>query len=353
VVTAQPKSWPASVTPAQALGYLLAHHVPRSFLPDALHLMREAAGWSPPSGRQPAVMTVTPAMARPWVQAAARHARSLGPPPGLSDLLAVLGDGIIRTDHAARTALADAGAGELANPRVLIDFAGWCGVDPPFSVLPVGTRRQRKVSAYLRDPEDLTRARAIVATEGREYGLISAATALERLAAQGLRLDSGADSQGLRDLLGISGTEHWWWPRPGVVTPLTTAMDRLHALRTPVALVDVPPAVERIPRRRRAHISGQWPLAVDGIRAWANAHPGWHVNDQDAIEPQGPHHGAHRHDHLIAAALTGRELSWKDLHRVLIEAGLSPPTAGAAILYSPAARRTGTGYTFIGDHRPT
>jgi hypothetical protein len=70
-----PTQWPASVDPAQALGYLPARQVPSRHLPEGLVLIREAAGWEPrPRDRLMDWTDVTSSRARAWVRTAAGHA---------------------------------------------------------------------------------------------------------------------------------------------------------------------------------------------------------------------------------------------------------------------------------------
>jgi hypothetical protein len=57
----------------------------------------------------------------------------------------------------------------------------------------------------------------------------------------------------------------------------------------------------------------------------------------------------HPHDRLIKAALTRKYLSWNELHQTLGRAGLTGPTAAAAIYKSPLLRRHARkGYYLIG-----
>jgi len=243
VPTALPTRWPASVTPAQALGYLLARHIPIARLPQGLTLIREAAGWRPRAGLTSPDLGMHPFTVRTWLYAARDHARILGPPPGLTDLLAVLGDGKIRTAARARSLLQ--GADELADPRILADFAGWCGVDPGFEVLPQARRGSVPAQFVVPQAADLTRARKIVDLLIRRYGLTTADRALQRLADEGLRIDAGNDAQALRDLLGTGGYSAWLWPRRDVASPLTAAMARLRALGVPIPVEQLPVAIAR------------------------------------------------------------------------------------------------------------
>jgi hypothetical protein len=337
--------WPASANPSQALGYLIARHVPPAMLPDGLRLVREAAGW--PSDRHGSTewWDLRVGHARPWLAAAQQHARILGPPPGTADLLGILGDGVIRTATAARAALQSAGAGELADPRVLVDFARWCGADTPFTVLPLGVRRGRRVRAYLTDPADLARARAIAATRARHYGLVESAQVLRQVSAQRIRIDHADDEEAMCDLLGVTGGDGWMWPRRPVTTPLTKAMDRIRAHGHPIPVQQISAAIARNPRKRLPPVEGAWPLPLTAIRAWATAHPHWVLGADGVLTPTGPIPALHPHDHTITGILiVGQELSWADLRNALVQAGMSAPTAAAMILYSPycGARRAGT-----------
>ena len=232
-----------------------------------------------------------------------------------------------------------------------MDFARWCGADPPFHVLSLGTRAGRTGRAYLHDPSALQRARTITDQAMREYGIIAADTAMRHLSAAGIHLEA-ATSQDLRDLLAVAGDPDWWWPRRGAVTPLTTALYRIHALAIPVPLEQIPDAVARIPRRRRPIVTGEWPLAVAALRAWAATRPEWRLTDTTTIEPLDPQPVSHLHDRAIIAALRGRELTWKDLRHRLTDTGMTAPTAAAAILYSSLLHRTPQGYTLLGTPAP-
>jgi hypothetical protein len=348
-----PTRWPASVTPSQALGYLLARHVPPARLPEALTLVREAAGWLPPIGIQSADLGMHRATVRSWMYAARDHARLLGPPPGLAELLAVLGDGVIRTAARARAALEAAGAEELADPRILADFASWCNADVAFEVLPPALRRTAKAEFVVPDAATLTRARRIVSTVIRRYGLSTVNTVLDRLTEEGIQIDAGNDAQALRDLLGTGGYSAWLWPRRDISTPLTTAMTRLGALGIRIPVEQIPVAVARSSQKRWPRVPGEWPPPVEAIRAWVNAREDWRLTGNDEVEPIGPLPEIHPHDRLILDILAGSQLHWTDLHQALKDAGLTSPTAGAAIYKSPLLRRRGrNGYFLVGERDP-
>jgi hypothetical protein len=385
--------WPASVTPGQALGYLLARHVPISRLPEGLRLVREAAGWLPPVGLHSPDLGMHQATVRSWMYAAREHALILGPPPGLSELLTVLGDGVIHSAARARSALEAAEAGELTNPRMLADFARWCGVDVPFVVLPPAARRYRPAEVIVPEADDLTRARRTVATLSRSSGLITVTRALHGLADKGIRVDAGNDAQAVRELLDSAGYSAWLWPKGEVATPLTTTLARIGTLPGPVPVEQIPAAVARTFQKRRPPLPGEWPLPVEAIRAWVRASPSWRLTTDDEIEPVGPRPAPEPHDELIRAVLSapelpgpelpgpdlsgpqlsapgvsapevsapelpaarpsGKELNWTQLHRALKAAGLPSPTAGAVIRRSPLLRRTPDGYVLLGPEEST
>jgi hypothetical protein len=350
--------WPASVTPAQALGYLLARHVPISRLPDGLQLVRQAAGWLPPVGLHSPDLGMHQATVRSWMYAAREHALILGPPPGLNELLTVLGDGVIHSAERARSALEAAEAGELTNPRMLADFARWCGVEVPFAVLPPAARRYRPAEVIVPEAEDLTRARRTVATLSRGSGLITVNRAFQGLAEKGMRVDAGNDAQALRDLLDSAGYSAWLWPKGEVATPLTTTLARISILPGPFPVEQIPAAVARTFQKRRPRLPGEWPLPDEAVRAWVRASPHWRLTTNDEIEPIGSRPGPEPHDVLVRTVLTGpdpsgdraagKELNWTDLHRALKAAGLPSPTAGAVIRRSPLLRRTADGYVLLG-----
>jgi hypothetical protein len=343
-----PTRWPASVDTSQALGYLLARHVPPGFLPEGLRLIREAAGWVPASGVATGLMDVRPATVRSWVLAASEHARVLGPPPGMRELLSLLGDGVIRTADSAWSVLVAAGAGEAADPRILVDFARWCGVESPFDVMRLGPRGSRRVKVYLREATDLVRARTIVDTTVRQYGVLGADRALQVLGAAGVRVEAGSGGHGLREVLGVAGDTRWWWPRRNVATPLTKAMRRIQALGVRIPVEQVPDAVARTPHRRRSVTPGQWPIPAAAIRAWSRGQDRWHLTGEDELRPAEPVPIMHPHDQVIVKALTERSLSWKALHQALVTLGMASPTATAAIMYSPVLRPTHNGYVLLG-----
>jgi hypothetical protein len=285
--------------------------------------------------------------------AARDHARLLGPPPGLSDLLAVLDDGVIRTASRARAALEAGGADELSDPRVLADFASWCGVDVRFEVLPPAVRSTKKAEVVVPRGGDLTRARKIVDRILRRYGLSTVNYALEQLADDGIRIDAGNDAQALRDLLGTAGYSAWLWPSRDVATPLTTAVRRIRALGIAVPLEQIPVAVVRSSQKRWPRVPGLWPPPVDALRAWVNARDDWRLTGGDEMEPIGPLPEPHPHDQLILAILEGKQLPWTQLHQALKDAGLTAPMAGLAIYKSPLLRRQGRkGYFLIGRRSP-
>jgi hypothetical protein len=349
VPTDFPTHWPASVSPSQALGYLLARHVPAARLPEGLTLVREAAGWLPPVRMHSPDLGMHQATVRSWMYAARDHAQLLGPPPGLADLLAVLGDGTIRTALRARVALEAAGAEDLADPRALADFAGWCGVDLPFEVLPPAVRRTVKAELVVPNAAELTRARKLASSVIRRYGLSTVNRTLERLAEAGIRIDAGNDAQALRDLLGTGGYSAWLWPRRDIPTPLTTAMVRIRALGIPIPVAQLPIAVARSSQKRWPRVAGEWPLPLDAIRAWVNTRDDWRLTARDEVEPVGELPDLHPHDRLILDVLAGSEMHWTDLHQALKDAGLTSSTAGAAIYKSPLLRTRGrTGYFLIG-----
>jgi hypothetical protein len=353
VSTGFPSQWPASVTPAQALGYLLARHVPIGRLPAGLTLIREAAGWLPPVGMTSPDLGMHPATVRSWMYAARDHARLLGPPPGLAELLAVLGDGVIRTAARARAALEAAGADELSDPRILADFAGWCGAEVAFEVLPRAPRRAKKAEFVVPTATELARARKLVDTLLRRYGLTTVNHALEQLSADGIRIDAGNDAQALRDLLRTGGYSAWLWPQREVITPLTTAMRRLRGLGSPIPLEQLPIAVVRSSQKRWPRVPDVWPPPVDAIEAWLSGRDDWRLTTNDAIEPVGPIPDLHPHDRLIRDILEGRELHWTQLHQALMEAGLTGPMAGLAIYKSPLLRQRGRrGYFLVGQADP-
>jgi len=353
VPTALPTRWPASVTPSQALGYLLARHVPIARLPEGLRLIREAAGWLPPVGMKSPDLGMHPATVRSWMYAARDHAQLLGPPPGLADLLAVLGDGAIRTAARARSALEAAGADELSDPRTLADFAGWCGADLGFEVLPQALRRTIAAEFVVPRAADLTRARRTVDTQMRRYGLSTVNRALERLADEGLRIDAGNDAEALREVLGTAGYSAWLWPRRDVATPLTAAMTRIRALGIPIPVEQIPTAIARSSQKRWPRAPGEWPLPIDAIRAWVNAREDWRLTGNDEVEPVGALPDLHPHDRLIISILDGKELHWMALNQALKDAGLTSPMAGAAIYKSPLLRRRGrNGYFLVGRRDP-
>lgn len=354
VPTDFPTRWPASVTPSQALGYLLARHVPATRLPEGLTLVREAAGWMPPTGIRSPDLGMHRATVRSWMYAARDHARLLGPPPGLADLLAVLSDGVIRTAARARAALEAVGAEELSDPRILADFAGWCGVDPGFEVLPPALRRTVKAEFVVPHAAELTRARRIVTTVIRRYGLNTVINALERLAEEGIRIDAGNDAQALRDVLRTDGYSAWLWLRKDISTPLTSAMTRIRALGVPIPVEQIPVAVARSSQKRWPREPGEWPPPVEAIRAWVNARDDWRLTSNDEVEPVGPLPELHPHDRLIIDILAGSEMHWTDLHQALKGAGLSSPSAGRAIYKSPLLRRRGrNGFFLVGQRHPT
>lgn len=334
-----PTSWPASVTPSQALGYLLARHIPTAQLPRGLTLIREAAGWLPRVELTSPDLGMHPFTARTWLYAAREHARILGPPPGLTDLLAVLDDGVIRTASRARVALAAADAGELADPRILADFGRWCGADLAFEVRPRGPRRAEKAEVVVPQAGDLARARKIVDLLLRRYGLSTVNRALERLAEDNLRIDAGNDAQALRDLLGTGGYSAWLWPSRDVASPLTAALTRLRGLGIPIPVEQIPIAVARSSMKRWPQVAGEWPLPIEAIRAWVGAREDWRLTGDDEIEPVGPPSPLHRHDQVIRSVLDGRELAGTQLRQALMDAGLNSPMAGAAIYKSPLLRR--------------
>lgn len=351
--TVSPKRWPASVTPSQALGYLLARHVPAARLPEGLTLVREAAGWLPPEGLHSPDLGMHQATVRSWMYAARDHAQILGPPRGLKKLLAVLGDGVIRTEARARSALEAVGAEELADPRTLADFADWCGAEKKFEVLPRALRRTLKAEYVVPEAEDLTRARRIVDTLMRRYGLSTVNRALAKLAEESIRVDAGNDAEALRDLLGTAGYSAWLWPRRDVSTPLTAAMARIRALGIPIPVEQIPVAVARSSQKRWPRVPGEWPPPVDAIRAWVNSREDWRLTSNDEIEPVGPLPEMHPHDQLIFSFLDGKELPWTDLHEALKATGLTSASAGAAIYKSPLLRRRGRhAYFLVGQGDP-
>ena len=351
--TVLPTHWPTSVTPSQALGYLLARHVPAARLPDGLTLVREAAGWLPPAHLKSPDLGMHQATVRSWMYAARDHAQILGPPPGLADLLALLGDGVIRTAARARSTLEAAGAEDLADPRVLADFADWCGADLAFTVLPPAVRRTVPAEVIVPYLDALPRARRIVGTLIRRYGLCTVNRALEQLATEGIRIDAGNDAQVLRDLLNTAGYSAWLWPRRDITTPLNAALIRIRALGIPIPVEQIPVAVARSSQKRWPRIRGEWPPPLDALRAWVNAREDWRLTSNDEIEPVGALPELHPHDQLIRTALAGKELHWTELHQVLIDAGLTSASAGAAIYKSPLLRQRGrTGYFLIGQRDP-
>jgi hypothetical protein len=350
VPRALPTSWPASVTPSQALGYLLARHVPIAQLPRGLTLIREAAGWRPRVVPASPGLGVHPLTVRAWLSAAREHAGVLGPPPGLIDLLAVLAD-------------------ELADPRVLADFGRWCGAGPGFEVRPRGPRRPNPPQAAPAETEpaeaepaetaaevvvpragELTRARTIVDLLMRRYGLSTVNRALERLAEAELRIDAGNDAQALRDLLGTGGFSAWLWPSRDVAAPLTVATTRLRGLGIAIPVEQLPVAVARTSLKRWPRVPGEWPLPVEAIRAWVNARADWRLTGDDTVEPVGPTSKPHRHDELIRSVLADRELTGAQLKQALTDAGMNPSTAGTAVHRSPLLRRRGRDrYLLIGE----
>jgi hypothetical protein len=149
--TSLPTRWPSGARTEQAVGYLLARQVPPAWLPyGGLKMVREAAGWTDAVREfDRARAGIDPGLALSWVRQAREHARRLGPPPDLQDLLAVLGDGVIRSHTAACALLRDAGAGAAANPRILIDLATWCGIEPPVQAVTIGARSQTPFIIYV------------------------------------------------------------------------------------------------------------------------------------------------------------------------------------------------------------
>jgi hypothetical protein len=266
----------------------------------------------------------------------------------MRELLALLGDGVIRTADTARSVLEAARAGETADPRILVDFARWCGVELPFDVMRLDPRGSRRVQVYLREAVDLTRARRIVDTTVRQYGVIGADRALQVLGAAGIRIEAGSDGQAVREVLGVAGDARWWWPRRNVATPLSKAMRRIQALGARIPVEQVPDAVARVPHRRRTIMPGQWPMPPEAIRAWARGQDSWHLTDGDELRPAEPVSIMHPHDQVIVQALNERTLSWKALHQALVTLDMTSPTATAAIMYSPVLRLTHNGYVLLG-----
>lgn len=345
-----PKRWPKSVTPAEALGYLLARHVPVHRLPAGPTLVREAAGWLPPVGLHARDLGMHQATVRSWMYAAQHHAAILGPPRGMRKLLKVLNDGVIRSPGRARSLLVAAGAGEIADPRTLADFARWCGLDPGYELLQPRSRDPLPAGVVVPVRSELVRARKVVDVQARQFGVTTVDHALAALAEEGIRIDAGNDAEVLRELLGTGGYSAWLWPARDVPTPLYSAMVRIRALGRPIPLTRIPASVVRIPPKRWPRVPGEWPVPVEAIRAWVSARDDWRLTGDDAVEPAGPASPFHRHDELIHAALAGGAvLHWTELHETLTAGGMPGPGAGGAIYNSPIVRRLKQGYALL-DH---
>jgi hypothetical protein len=206
-----------------------------------------------------------------------------------------------------------------------------------------------KAEYVVPNADDLPRARSIVEQLTRRYGLSTVNRALADLAAEDLRLDAGNDAEALRDLLRTAGYSAWLWPRKKFATPLTSAMYRISAFGIPIPLEQIPVAVARCSIKRWPRVPGEWPLPLDALRAWVNARDDWRLTSDDEVEPVGPLPEPHWHDQLIHGLLNGKTLHWTELHEGLMDAGLTSPSAGAAIYRSPLLRRhRRDGYFLIG-----
>jgi hypothetical protein len=351
--TSLPARWPGGAVTGQAVGYLLARQVPPAWLPyGGLMMIREAAGWTEPVHElefDPVGAGTDPGLALSWVRQAAEHARRLGPPSDLRYLLGLLGDGVIRSRAAAVVCLREAGAGEAANPRVLLDLATWCGMDAPVQVITVGARTESPLVVYARARTDLVRARAIARNALQHWGILSLGTLIRLLGEHGVWVDVGDGDGDWRRILNVGGTGDWVWLSPERQTPLTRAACRIACLDRAVPLRQVPAAVARSTSPRRLVMRGRWPLPVAAVRAWAKSRPEW-IIDQETIISTSPVRRPRGRDLAVITAFTGGKpvLSWSRLRAALQEQKMTAVAAEAIIFWSPLIRRTRSGYVLLG-----
>jgi hypothetical protein len=341
--------WPAGADAGEALGYVLARHVPLQHLPDGLALIREAAGLPVASAADPACGVSGLNVGR-WLEDARAHAARLGALGDLERLVCLLGDGRLRSRDAARELLEAAGAGDLGDPQVVTDFAVWCGMELPYTQVRLGARGGRRAAAYVADPRALALARELARARLRPGGIVAACRLLDQINAAGVQVEVGGSPAGVHELLGVAGGGGWVWARTDGVSVLGCAMRRIAALDRAIPLQTIPRAVARSASRRRPDVPGEWPLPVDGVRAWAGAHPGWVVHDSQVRPRRAPRQVKPRDQRVIDAFTDRRTLTWKQLRdRRVAGGGFSIDDAAAAIHFSPLLHRGADGYTLLGD----
>jgi hypothetical protein len=286
------------------------------------------------------------------VAAARNHAGLLGPPPDLTRLLGVLADGTLRTSAAAQDALAQAGAGEAADPHVLSDFTRWCGQPAPYLVLKPPRRLAHARPGYVRDGDDLRRARLAARSALRRASILTIDQILGALHHRHVRVEAGHEACDLRWILGLDGRHDWAWLPPSYSTPLTRTLHRLTAADRSAHLRDIPDLVERVVDHR-AHRSPDRPrLAADALRVWIAGTPTWTLTPDEHVTPTRRQGQAvtSRADQQLLNALdhSGPRPRRRDLRQALIDHGASPSNAEAIIRHSPLLARAANGQQLIG-----
>jgi hypothetical protein len=219
----------------------MARHAPLSRHPDALSLIRHAAGWrtsanaAPVVGRQPGRGGLVHGrdareqirarqQARRWVNAAREHAAELGPPPDLA----------------------------AADPRILHDLARWCGAPLPIEIVPITRRRGRPITVVLRRTSDLVAARDHARQLLRAPGILATPRMIDQLQVHGVHLEltppaatrdvdpPAQEEIGLRHLLGLAGTDDWLWPPLPAARRDDAALRPRRRRRNPPAALDHP-----------------------------------------------------------------------------------------------------------------